>query len=89
MIAGPGPSNVKSSAWNPKIVKKSDLVIKMGRATMNLDVGQIHIGREAAVVAGNAEEIKRIANPKVEIFSIDYPLLTDVMYRAMLNLIRK
>ncbi|MBM2804436.1 MAG: ornithine cyclodeaminase [Deltaproteobacteria bacterium] len=70
---------VKSNEWNPEIVKKSDLVIKMGRATMNLDVGQIRIGGEAAVVAGNAEEIKRIANPKVDIFSKDYPLLTDVM----------
>jgi alanine dehydrogenase len=70
---------VKSNEWNPEIVMKSDLVIKMGRATMNLDVGQIRIGGEAAVVAGNAEEIKRIANPKVDIFSKDYPLLTDVM----------
>ena len=70
---------VKSNEWNPEIVKKSDLVIKMGRTTMNLDVGQIRIGGEAAVVAGNAEEIKRIANPKVDIFSKDYPLLTDVM----------
>ena len=70
---------VKSNEWNPEIVKKSDLVIKMGRATMHLDVGQIRIGGEAAVVAGNAEEIKRIANPKVDIFSQDFPLLTDVM----------
>jgi alanine dehydrogenase len=30
-------------------------------------------------IAGNAEEIKRIANPKVDIFSQDFPLLTDVM----------
>ena len=51
----------------------------MGRPTLNLDVGQIRIGGEAAVVAGNAEEIKRIANPKVDIFSRDYPLLTDIM----------
>jgi ornithine cyclodeaminase/alanine dehydrogenase-like protein (mu-crystallin family) len=70
---------VKSNEWNPAIVKQSDLVVKMGRATMNLDVGQIRIGSEAAVVAGNAEEIRRIANPKVDIFSQDFPLLTDVM----------
>src|SRR5574341_2048605 len=70
---------VKSNEWNPEIVKRSDLVVKMGRATMNLDVGQMRIGGEAAVVAGDAEEIKRIANPKVDIFSRDYPLLTDVM----------
>ena len=70
---------VKSNEWNPEIVKRSDLVVKMGRATMNLDVGQMRIGGEAAVVAGNAEEIKRIANPKVDIFSKDYSLLTDVM----------
>ena len=70
---------VKSNEWNPEIVKRSDLVVKMGRATMNLDVGQIRIGGEAAVVAGNAEEIKRIANPKVDIFSADFPLLTDIM----------
>jgi alanine dehydrogenase len=70
---------VKSNEWNPEIVKRSDLVVKMGRATMNLDVGQMRIGGEAAVVAGNAEEIKRIANPKVDIFSTDFPLLTDIM----------
>jgi alanine dehydrogenase len=70
---------VKANEWNPEIVKKADLVIKMGRPTLNLDVGQMRIGGEAAVVAGNAEEIKRIANPKVDIFSADFPLLTDIM----------
>jgi len=70
---------VKANEWSPEIVSKSDLVIRMGRPTVNLDVGQIRIGSEAAVVAGNAEEIKRIANPKVDIFSKEYPLLTDVM----------
>ena len=35
--------------------------------------------REAAVVAGNAEEIKRIANPAVDIFSQDFPVLTEVI----------
>jgi ornithine cyclodeaminase/alanine dehydrogenase-like protein (mu-crystallin family) len=70
---------VKANEWDPAIVKQADLVIKMGRSTVNLDVGQVRIGGEAAVVAGNAEEIKRIANPKVDIFSSDYPLLTDIM----------
>jgi alanine dehydrogenase len=70
---------VKSNEWNPEIVNNSDVVIKMGRATMNLDTGMRRIGGEAAVVAGNEEEIKRIANPRVDIFSADYPLLTDVM----------
>jgi alanine dehydrogenase len=70
---------VKANEWNPNIVKSADLVIKMGRPTLNLDVGQMRIGGEAAVVAGNAEEIKRIANPKVDIFSAEFPLLTDIM----------
>jgi ornithine cyclodeaminase/alanine dehydrogenase-like protein (mu-crystallin family) len=70
---------VKANEWNPEIVNNADLVIKMGRPTLNLDVGQIRIGGEAAVVAGNAEEVKRIANPKVDIFSTDFPLLTDIM----------
>jgi alanine dehydrogenase len=70
---------VKSNEWNPDIVKKSDVVIKMGRATMVLDVGMRRIGGEAALVAGNEEEIKRIANPKVDIFSADFPVLTDVI----------
>jgi ornithine cyclodeaminase/alanine dehydrogenase-like protein (mu-crystallin family) len=39
----------------------------------------MRIGGEAAVVAGNAEETKRIANPKIDIFSADFPLLTDIM----------
>jgi alanine dehydrogenase len=60
-------------------VKKSGVVIKMGRATMNLDTGMRRIGGEAAVVAGSEEEIRRIANPRVDIFSADYPLLTDIM----------
>jgi len=70
---------VKANEWNPDIVKSADLVVKMGRATLNLDVGQMRIGGEAAVVAGNADEIKRIANPKVDIFSAEFPLLTDIM----------
>ena len=70
---------VKANEWNPDIVKSADLVVKMGRATLNLDVGQMRIGGEAAVVAGNAAEIKRIANPKVDIFSAEFPLLTDIM----------
>jgi len=70
---------VKSNEWNPAILRRADVVVKMGRATKNLDEGQMRIGGEAAVVAGNAEEIKRIANPKVDIFSQDFPLLTDVM----------
>ena len=77
IIFGVVPDEINE--WNPEIVKKSDLVVKMGRATKNLDEGQIRIGGEAAVVAGNAEEIKRIANPKVDIFSQDFPLLTDIM----------
>jgi alanine dehydrogenase len=70
---------VKSNEWNPEIVKRSDLVVKMGRATKHLDEGQMRIGGEAAVVAGNAEEIKRIANPAVDIFSQDFPVLTDII----------
>ena len=70
---------VKSNEWNPEIVKRSDLVVKMGRATKHLDEGQMRIGGEAAVVAGNAEEIKRIANPAVDIFSQDLPVLTDIV----------
>jgi ornithine cyclodeaminase/alanine dehydrogenase-like protein (mu-crystallin family) len=70
---------VKSNEWNPEIVKRSDLVVKMGRATKNLDEGQMRIGGEAAVVAGNSEEIKRIANPAVDIFSQDFPVLTDII----------
>jgi ornithine cyclodeaminase/alanine dehydrogenase-like protein (mu-crystallin family) len=70
---------VKANEWNPAIVEECDLVIKMGRATKQLDEGQVRIGAEAAVVAGSAEEISRIANPPVDIFSRDFPLLTDVM----------
>ena len=78
---GPGMhlTCVKSNEWNPAILRRADVVVKMGRATKHLDEGQMRIGGEAAVVAGNAEEIKRIANPKVDIFSQDFPLLTDVM----------
>jgi alanine dehydrogenase len=74
---------VKANEWNPEIVDKADLVFKMGRPTVNLDVGQMRIGGEAAVVAGNAAEIARIANPKIDIFSRNYPLLTDVMSGAV------
>src|SRR4029078_2519685 len=37
---------VKSNEWNPEIVKRSDLVVKMGRATKHLDEGQMRIGGE-------------------------------------------
>ncbi len=70
---------VKANEWHPDIVTNSDVVLKMGRATMRLDTGMRRIGAEAALVAGTEEEIKRIANPDVDIFSRDFPLLTDVM----------
>ncbi|HTN71446.1 MAG TPA: ornithine cyclodeaminase family protein [Methylomirabilota bacterium] len=70
---------VKANEWNPKIVEHSDIVLKMGRATTSLDTGMRRIGAEAALVAGTEEEIRRIANPDVDIFSRDFPLLTDVM----------
>ena len=70
---------VKANEWHPDIVDKADRVIKMGRATMNLDTGMRRIGAEAALVAGTEEEVKRIANPAVDIFSKEFPLLTDVM----------
>ena len=65
---------MKANDWSPEIVSQSDLVIRMGRPTVHLDVGQLRIG---------AEEIKRIANPKIDIFSKDRPLLTDVMSGKM------
>jgi alanine dehydrogenase len=70
---------VKANEWHPDIVHNADLVIKMGRATMNLDTGMRRLGAEAALVAGTEEEVKRIANPAVDIFSKEFPLLTDVM----------
>ena len=70
---------VKANEWNPAIVGKCDLVVRMGRPTLHLDAGQVRIGGEAAVVAGSAKEIERIANPQVDIFSKEFPLLTDIM----------
>jgi alanine dehydrogenase len=70
---------VKANEWHPDIVHHSDIVLKMGKATMKLDTGMRRIGAEAALVAGTEEEIKRIANPNVDVFSKDFPLLTDVM----------
>lgn len=72
-------TRVKANEWHPDIVANSDVVLKMGRATMSLDTGMRRIGAEAALVAGNEEEIKRIANPDVDIFSRDFPVLTEVM----------
>jgi ornithine cyclodeaminase/alanine dehydrogenase-like protein (mu-crystallin family) len=46
---------------------------------MNLDTGMKRIGAEAALVAGTEEETQRIANPDVDIFSKDFPVLTEVM----------
>ena len=70
---------VKANEFHPDIVQRSDIVLKMGRATMNLDTGMKRIGAEAALVAGTEEETKRIANPDVDIFSKDFPVLTEVM----------
>jgi ornithine cyclodeaminase/alanine dehydrogenase-like protein (mu-crystallin family) len=70
---------VKANEWHPDIVKNANVVLKMGRATMNLDTGMRRLGAEAALVAGTEEETQRIANPNVDIFSTDFPLLTDVM----------
>ncbi len=71
---------VKSNEWNPEIVKSCDLAFRMGRSAIkNLDEGMRRIAAETAMVAGTEEEIRRIADPEVDIFKGDYPYLTEIM----------
>ncbi len=71
---------VKANEWNPKIVKICELVFRMGRSAMkNLDEGMRRIAAESAMVAGTEEEMRRIADPKVDIYKGDHPYLTEIM----------
>lgn len=71
---------VKANEWNPEIVKRCDLAFRMGRSAIkNLDEGMRRIAAETAMVAGTEEEMRRIADPEVDIFKGDYPYLTEIM----------
>jgi alanine dehydrogenase len=71
---------VRPNEWSPEIVKDCDLVIKLGRGTIqNLDEGMQRIAGYAAYVAGTPSDMKRIRQPVVDLFEKSYPTLTDVM----------
>jgi alanine dehydrogenase len=71
---------VKSNEWNPEILNRCDIVVKLGRGTITtLDKGMRRIAGYASYVAGTQEETKRIASPRVDIFQGEYPYLTDLM----------
>jgi len=71
---------VRPNEWSPEIVKDCDLVIKLGRGTIqNLDEGMHRIAGYAAYVAGTQSDMKRIRQPVVDLFEKSYPALTDVM----------
>ncbi len=71
---------VRPNEWAPEILKKCDIVLKLGRGTITkLDVGMQRIAGYAAYVAGTKAEMQKIREPKVDLFKRRYPLLTDVM----------
>jgi len=71
---------VRPNEWSPEIVNDCDLVIKLGRGTIqNLDEGMQRIAGYAAYVAGTQSDMKRIRQPTVDLFEKIYPTLTDVM----------
>jgi hypothetical protein len=71
---------VRPNEWAPEILKKCDIVLKLGRGTITkLDEGMQRIAGYAAYVAGTKAEMQKIRVPKVDLFKRRYPLLTDVM----------
>lgn len=71
---------VRPNEWAPEILKKCDVVLKLGRGTVTkLDEGMQRIAGYAAYVAGTKAEMKKIREPKVDLFKRRYPLLTDAM----------
>lgn len=71
---------VRSNEWAPSVLERCDLIFKLGRGTIqNLDEGMSRIAGYASYTAGTAAEMKKIVNPKVDLFAGRHPLLTDLM----------
>ena len=71
---------VKANEWNPEIVKKSDLVIKMGRPTLNIST-RAKCASAAKPPWSPATPKRSSASPirRSTFFPRDFPLLTDIM----------
>lgn len=71
---------VRSNEWNPGVLARCGLTVKLGRGTIHtLDEGMQRIAGYASYVAGSDRETARIVAPGVDLFAGQYPLLTEVM----------
>jgi len=58
---------VRSCEIGPKVVKRSDLSVKLGRNTVEtMDEGMVRLHGNVGYIAGQPEERKRIPNPTVD-----------------------
>lgn len=64
---------VRSCEIGPKVVKRCDLSIKLGRNTVDtMDEGMIRLHGNVGYIAGQPEERARIPNPEVDNYRGDY-----------------
>jgi len=71
---------VRSNEWDPTILDRCDVIVKLGRGTIGtLDQGMRRIAGYASYVAGTEDETKRIVTPGVDLFAGQHPLLTELM----------
>jgi alanine dehydrogenase len=71
---------VRSNEWEPGILDRCDVIVKLGRGTIGtLDEGMRRIAGYASYVAGTEDETSRIVTPSVDLFAGRHPLLTDLM----------
>ncbi len=71
---------VRSNEWEPGILDRCDVIVKLGRGTIGtLDQGMRRIAGYASYVAGTEDETERIVTPSVDLFAGQHPLLTDLM----------
>lgn len=73
-------TSTRGTEWGEAIVDRSDIVIMLGPGMFNmLDEEMVRFHQHCAYVAGRPEEVGRIPEPTVDIYSRTYPYLTDIM----------
>jgi len=70
----------RATEWSEAIVDRADKVVMLGPGMFNmLDDEMVRFHQHCAYVVGQPEEVKRIPEPSVDIYSRRYPCLTEIM----------
>jgi len=73
-------TNLRFSEWSPEVVSHCDVVIKLGKNTIDVsDEEAVRLHGQTAFVAGQPEEKARIPQPAVDMYKGHFSFLTDLL----------